>query len=167
MMDDGRITDSRGRTVNCANTIILLTSNLGAAALLEDAETSGAAGGPSAAKRGRASTGGSRGDSMEVEEGAAGGSSGARWTIRPETEARVMAAVRSHFAPEMINRFTDVLFFSPLGRADLLGVVALQARDVAARLADRNIALELSPAALETVVAEAYVPAFGGRPLRR
>ena len=120
-----RLTDSKGRTVSFNNTLIILTSNLGAAARLELGDT-------------------------------------------PAGRAAVMDAVRRHFRPEFLNRIDEVVEFQPLQPAQLREVARLQAGELDARLRERcSISLELTEAALDYAVAQAYDPVYGARPLRR
>ena len=120
-----RLTDSKGRTVSFNNTLIILTSNLGAAARLELGDT-------------------------------------------PAGRAAVMDAVRRHFRPELLNRIDEVVEFQPLQPAQLREVARLQAGELDARLRERcSISLELTEAALDYAVAQAYDPVYGARPLRR
>ncbi|PNH09466.1 Chaperone protein ClpB1 [Tetrabaena socialis] len=140
ILDDGRVTDSKGRTVNFANTVVILTSNLGSEALLSAAHKAAA---PPAAKGGAAAD--------------------------PYKEAKesVMAAVRRFFRPEFLNRLDDVVVFEPLRPAQLLGVARLLGSELAGRLAPRNIGLRFTDAALAHAVRQSYDPTYGARPLRR
>ncbi|WP_454041780.1 ATP-dependent chaperone ClpB [Cellulosimicrobium sp. Marseille-Q8652] len=125
VLDDGRLTDGQGRTVDFRNVLLVLTSNLGSQFLvdptLEDA-----------AKR----------------------------------EA-VMGAVRASFKPEFLNRLDDVIVFDPLTLDELGRIVDLSVKGLAARLAERRITLDVSPAAREWLALEGFDPAYGARPLRR
>ncbi|WP_172332666.1 ATP-dependent chaperone ClpB [Mangrovicoccus sp. HB161399] len=127
VLDDGQLTDGQGRTVDFKQTLIVLTSNLGAQALsmLPDGADS------SAAKR------------------------------------DVMDAVRSHFRPEFLNRLDETIIFDRLGRADMDGIVEIQLRRLAKRLAGRKVTLELDAAAKTWLADEGYDPVFGARPLKR
>ena len=109
VMDDGRLTDGKGRTVSFKNVILILTSNI------------------------------------------PGGREGAEL----------------HFRPEFINRLDDIVEFEPLSRSQIGEIVALQARIVIDRLAERGIALELTPAARELLGDLGYDPVYGARPLKR
>jgi ATP-dependent Clp protease ATP-binding subunit ClpB len=191
MLDDGRLTDSKGRVVDCSNTIVMLTTNLGAQYLMKEAEKraaaeEAAAAQPSASttagggsKRGRVemlgSGGGttsefSSGTDMDVDELAAAGGgleSAAVAGISKETEARVMAAIKAHFLPELLNRLDEIVIFSPLRRPELRAIVALQVREMAKRLEDRDVTLVCGDDALDQVLRESYNPVFGARPMRR
>ena len=127
VLDDGVLTDGQGRTVDFKQTLIVLTSNLGARALSELPENADA----SAAKR-------------EVE-----------------------AAVRQHFRPEFLNRLDEQIIFDRLNRADMAGIVLIQMKRLAARLAARKITLELDSGARQWLADEGYDPVFGARPLKR
>ncbi|GAB2236810.1 hypothetical protein Droror1_Dr00026692 [Drosera rotundifolia] len=128
VLDDGRLTDGQGRTVDFRNTVIIMTSNLGAEHLLS-------------------------------------GLSG-KTTMQAARE-RVMHEVRRHFRPELLNRLDEIVIFDPLTHDQLRKVARLQMKDVAARLAERGIALAVTDAALDYVLTESYDPVFGARPIRR
>lgn len=125
VLDDGRLTDGQGRTVDFRNVILVLTSNLGSQALVDP----------------------------NLDE-----------ATKRES---VMAAVRAAFRPEFLNRLDDVVIFDALSVEELGSIVDLQVERLAARLADRRIALEVTPAAREWLALEGYDPAYGARPLRR
>jgi ATP-dependent Clp protease ATP-binding subunit ClpB len=126
ILEDGRLTDGKGRTVDFRNTVLVMTSNVGSAAISELAATD-----PAAAQR------------------------------------EAMEALRAAFRPEFLNRVDEIVMFKPLGKEQLAKIVDLQLADIAKLLADRNITLELSPAARQLVLDEGYDPAYGARPLRR
>jgi ATP-dependent Clp protease ATP-binding subunit ClpB len=125
VLDDGRLTDGQGRTVDFANTILIMTSNLGS---LMHAEV------------------------LESED-----------VIRE----RVMAVVRETFKPEFLNRLDEILVFNRLTRDDLAAIVDLQVARLGARLAERRLSLELTPAARAWLADRGYDPVYGARPLRR
>ncbi|CAL5198394.1 unnamed protein product [Lathyrus oleraceus] len=128
VLDDGRLTDGQGRTVDFRNTVIIMTSNLGAEHLLS-------------------------------------GLSG-KCTMQAAHD-RVMQEVRRHFRPELLNRLDEVVVFDPLSHEQLRKVARLQMKDVASRLAEKGIALAVTDAALDLVLAESYDPVYGARPIRR
>ncbi|KAK8617163.1 hypothetical protein V6N13_117130 [Hibiscus sabdariffa] len=128
VLDDGRLTDGQGRTVDFRNTVIIMTSNLGAEHLL---------------------SGLSGKCSMQV------------------ARDRVMQEVRRHFRPELLNRLDEIVVFDPLSHDQLRKVARLQMKDVASRLAERGIALAVTDAALDYILAESYDPVYGARPIRR
>ncbi|RVW58476.1 Chaperone protein ClpB1 [Vitis vinifera] len=128
VLDDGRLTDGQGRTVDFTNTVIIMTSNLGAEHLL-----SGLVG---------------------------------KCTMQ-DARDRVMQEVRRHFRPELLNRLDEIVVFDPLSHDQLRKVARLQMKDVASRLAERGIALAVTDAALDVVLAESYDPVYGARPIRR
>ncbi|MBQ2384360.1 MAG: ATP-dependent chaperone ClpB [Oscillospiraceae bacterium] len=129
VLDDGRITDSQGRTVDFKNTIIILTSNLGSEYLLSGIREDGS-----------------------IDEGA---------------KAQVEALLRRSFRPEFLNRLDEIVFYKPLRRQAVMEILDLQIRRLNGRLKDRQICVELTPAARELIVEEAYDPQYGARPLRR
>jgi len=137
MLDDGRLTDAHGRTVDFRNTVIIMTSNLGSQYIFEYAS--------SEQRRGAETVAG-------VDE---------------EVEKRVRGALREHFRPEFLNRIDDIVIFHALRRAQLFDIIEIQLERLRARLAERHITLELSDAAKELIVQEGFDPAFGARPLKR
>ncbi len=129
VLDDGRITDSQGRTVDFKNTILIMTSNLGAMSLLDGIG----------------------------EEG----------EITHEAEEAVMNEVRMHFRPEFLNRLDEMILFKPLTRDNIDGIIDLQLKRINDRLADRELKVELSPAAKQKCIDEGYDPLYGARPIKR
>jgi ATP-dependent Clp protease ATP-binding subunit ClpB len=126
ILEDGRLTDGKGRTVDFRNTVLVMTSNVGSTAIFELAH---------------------------------------RDPERARKEA--MEALRAAFRPEFINRIDEIVIFNPLGKEQLDRIVVLLLRGVEHMLAERQITLELTPAARELLVREGYDPAYGARPLRR
>lgn len=129
VLDDGRITDSQGRTVDFKNTILIMTSNIGANYLLEGISQDG--------------------------------------MISEETEKFVMSDLRGHFRPEFLNRLDEIILFKPLTKDNIAGIIQLIIGDLNKRLSDRELTIELTPAAEQFVVDNAYDPAYGARPLKR
>jgi ATP-dependent Clp protease ATP-binding subunit ClpB len=126
ILEDGRLTDGKGRTVDFRNTVLVMTSNVGSAAISELA-----------------------GKDPE----------------RARKEA--MEALRQAFRPEFINRIDEIVIFDPLGKEQLERIVVLLLKSVEKLLAERQITLELTPAANELLLREGYDPTYGARPLRR
>src|SRR6202047_5198028 len=126
IMEDGRLTDGKGRTVDFRNTVLVMTSNVGSSAIFDLAH---------------------------------------RDAERARKEA--LEALRGAFRPEFINRIDEIVIFNPLGKEQLEALVGLLLHGVEKLLAERQIALELTPAAKELLVREGYDPAYGARPLRR
>ncbi|CRL98456.1 Heat shock protein F84.1 [Pseudomonas sp. 31 R 17] len=125
VLEDGRLTDSHGRTVDFRNTVIVMTSNLGSSQIQELV-----------------------GD-------------------REAQRAAVMDALTTHFRPEFINRVDEVVIFEPLARDQIAGITEIQLGRLRARLAERELALELSSEALDKLIAVGYDPVYGARPLKR
>jgi ATP-dependent Clp protease ATP-binding subunit ClpB len=138
ILDDGRLTDAQGRTVNFQNSIIIMTSNLGSQHLLDPTMISG--GGVDLAERDAA---------------------------RIRTRERVMEAVRAHFRPELLNRIDEIVIFNPLGKEQIKAIVDIQLAGLRARLEERKIELELTDAARELLAVEGFDPVYGARPLKR
>jgi len=131
LLDDGRLTDGKGRTVDFKNTVIIMTSNLGSQFIAEQAETH---------------------RDGELNEG---------------TRQQVEQVLRSHFRPEFLNRIDDIIFFHTLGREHLMEIVNIQLAQLASRLANRKVEINLTDDAKRLIVADAYDPTYGARPLRR
>ena len=128
VLDDGRITDSQGRTVDFKNTIIIMTSNLGSQFLLEG-----------------------------IENG----------QITQEARDGVMRLLRSQFRPEFINRIDDIVFYKPLEQQEIRSIVGLMLKGLQARLAAREITIELTDAAIDAIAEAGFDPVYGARPLKR
>ena len=129
VLDDGRVTDSQGRTVDFKNTILIMTSNIGSEYLLDGI----------------------------AEDG----------TIKPEAEELVMNDLRAHFRPEFLNRLDESILFKPLTKGNISGIIKLLIDDLNRRIADKNLTIELTPAAEEYIVEAGYDPVYGARPLKR
>ncbi|RSX50592.1 ATP-dependent chaperone protein ClpB [Bifidobacterium goeldii] len=125
VLDDGRLTDGQGRTVDFKNTILIMTSNLGSQFLVNQ--------------------------DMDADA----------------KKKAVMDAVHMNFKPEFLNRLDEIVMFHPLTREELGGIVNIQVAQVASRLTDRRIRLEVTQAAREWLANTGYDPAYGARPLRR
>jgi len=126
LLDDGRLTDGQGRTVDFRHSLVIMTSNLGSQWIIELGEED-----------------------------------------RAEMERRVQAALREHFRPEFLNRVDDVVIFHALSREDIRRIVDLQVAGLRVMLGEREIGLDLTPAALDRIAEEGYDPHFGARPLKR
>jgi ATP-dependent Clp protease ATP-binding subunit ClpB len=129
ILDDGRITDSQGRTVDFKNTIIILTSNLGSQYLLDGI--------------------------------------GADGTISQAAQDAVMAELRRAFRPEFLNRLDETILFRPLTRENLTGIIDILVEGLRKRLADRSLALDITPEAKALIIDRGFDPLYGARPLRR
>jgi len=140
ILDDGRLTDSQGRTVSFRNTVIIMTSNVGGQWLQEASAL------------------------PPLPDGREERGGGSPWE---DAKRRVLEALRQTFRPEFLNRVDDVVVFQPLSRAHLGRIVELQLERVRGLLADRRIGLELTAEARDLILAEGYDPAYGARPLKR
>ena len=128
VLDDGRITDSQGRTVDFKNTIIILTSNLGSQYILDG-----------------------------IHDG----------EISESARAQVDALLKQSFRPEFLNRLDEIVYYKPLTKEEIGGVVDLLLTHLKARLADRQLTLEVTDAAKQAIVDGGYDPIYGARPLKR
>jgi ATP-dependent Clp protease ATP-binding subunit ClpB len=126
ILEDGRLTDGKGRTVDFRNTVLVMTSNVGSTAIFELSEKD-----PERARK------------------------------------EAMEALRASFRPEFINRIDEIVIFNPLGKEQLANIVKMMLKSVEQLLAERQITLEITPAAIELLLNEGYDPAYGARPLRR
>nr|WP_314383385.1 ATP-dependent chaperone ClpB [uncultured Cardiobacterium sp.] len=126
VLDDGRLTDGQGRTVDFRNTVIIMTSNLGSHLIQEAPQ-----------------------DDYET------------------MKIKVMEVVAAHFRPEFINRIDETVVFHSLGKEHMAGIAKIQLGRLEKRLAERDLKLDISPAALEQLVEVGYDPTFGARPLKR
>ncbi|HVV21730.1 MAG TPA: AAA family ATPase, partial [Pseudonocardiaceae bacterium] len=125
VLDDGRLTDGQGRTVDFRNTILILTSNLGSQSIAD----------PTLDDRARRDA--------------------------------VLSVVQKHFKPEFLNRLDDVVVFHALSTEELTSIVDIQVRRLAARLAQRRLTLDVTPAARDWLALNGFDPVYGARPLRR
>jgi len=137
ILEDGRLTDSLGRTVDFRNTIIIMTSNVGAHELQRQTTMGFAVGGRS-----------EFGDHEKMRE-------------------KVLEEAKKIFKPEFLNRISDIVFFRPLSKDDLLKIVDLEVAKVAKRLVDKKIELTLTPEARVLLIEKGYDEKYGARPLRR
>ena len=126
VLDDGRLTDGQGRTVDFRNTVIIMTSNLGSHLIQEAPQ-----------------------DDYET------------------MKIKVMEVVAAHFRPEFINRIDETVVFHSLGKEHMAGIAKIQLGRLEKRLAERDLKLDISPAALDQLVEVGYDPTFGARPLKR
>jgi ATP-dependent Clp protease ATP-binding subunit ClpB len=129
VLDDGRLTDAQGHTVDFRNTVIIMTSNIGSEHLLEGITSDG--------------------------------------EIKPEAREAVLAALRQRFPPEFLNRIDDIVLFKPLTQPEIEQIVDLMADGLRARLADRNMTLDLEEDARAFIARQGFDPVYGARPLRR
>jgi ATP-dependent Clp protease ATP-binding subunit ClpB len=166
LLDDGRITDSKGRVCDAANSIVIMTSNLGAQYILRDAEEYAA---ERATKRARRDIPGGAGESSDVDVAITKAMQPAAdaFRLRPETVAKVMTAVKGHFLPELLNRIDEVILFQPLNHDNLREIVLKNASDLSKRLEDHDIKITINDDALDLVLQKSYDPAYGARPIRK
>ena len=129
LLDDGRLTDGKGRTVDFRNVVAIMTSNLGSELIAARAE-----------------------DDRDIDT---------------DVRRRIDDVVRRHFRPEFLNRVDEIIVFHTLERRHLEDIAAIQLEVLARRLADRQVKIEATDAALRHIVDEGYDAAYGARPLRR
>ena len=129
VLDDGRITDSQGRTVDFKNTIIILTSNLGSSYLLDGIDEKG-----------------------EISE---------------EAKDKVSQLLKQSFRPEFLNRLDEIVYYKPLTKDNIAKIIDLLIKDLASRLEDKQLRLEITPLAKDLIIENGYDPVYGARPLKR
>ena len=129
VLDDGRITDSQGRTVDFKNTIIILTSNLGAEYILDGIKENG-----------------------ELDE---------------SVKEKVNTLLKQSFRPEFLNRLDEIVFYKPLSKEQISGILDLLIKDLENRMADKHITLELTESAKQYMIDNGYSSSYGARPLKR
>ena len=145
VLDDGRLTDSQGRTVDFRNTVIIMTSNLGAKALHKNSTELGFL----APKKAESHSN----DSKRIDF--------------KEAKKSVLDAVKRHFRPEFLNRIDEMIVFHPLTEEDLTKIVTILMSDVIKRLGERDLHLEITPEAMKLLVKECSDFTMGARPLKR
>ena len=129
VLDDGRVTDSQGRTVDFKNTIIILTSNLGSNYILEGITSDG--------------------------------------DISEEAKEKVELLLKQSFRPEFLNRLDEIVFYKPLMKNEISGILDLLIEDLNRRLEDKSISLKLTEKAKEYLIDNGYDEVYGARPLKR
>ena len=137
VLDSGHLTDGKGRKVNFKNTIIILTSNIGAEVMDRSANIGFVAG--------------ERDDKARFEE----------------VKEKVMGMLKEHFRPEFLNRLDDIIIFEPLSKEALAEIVENQVREVVERLGGKRITLSITPEARRWLAEKGYNPQYGARPLKR
>ena len=149
LLDDGRLTDSHGRTVDFTNVVLIMTSNIGAEHLLNLSEPEN--------------------EPYKYSKSEDGSKSPARFlpTSFSEAKARVLQQLSATLRPELLNRLDDIVVFAPLGMPQLQRIVLLQLSSVQDRLLEQEMTLNISKEALEFVVQKAYDPKYGARPMKR
>ncbi|MBO5366077.1 MAG: ATP-dependent Clp protease ATP-binding subunit [Peptococcaceae bacterium] len=138
VLDDGRLTDSQGRTVDFKNTVIIMTSNIGAGHIKNSTVGFGTAG---------------NGEENKAEY--------------DKMKSRVMEALKAAFRPEFLNRVDETIVFHALEKEHIMQIVDLMMKDLHKRLAEQNITMEVTAEAKAKLVEDGYDPAYGARPLRR
>jgi len=139
VLDDGRLTDSHGRTVSFRNAVIIMTSNIGSEYLSE----------------------------AQTETGKAKKKTGADPEISEATRKQVLDLLKTRFRPEFLNRLDEVVLFKPLGHAQIAAIVKIQLEDLRARLKEQELALDVDDEAVAWLADKGFDPVFGARPVKR
>lgn len=137
LLDDGRLTDAKGRTVNFKNTVIIMTSNIGSDMILESLNKSDL------------------------------GFSSRNISQKENTDKKIMSMLKDHFRPEFLNRIDEIIIFDALSKADIKQIVDFQLAKVAKRLASKDLDITFTDAVKNMLADEGCDPAFGARPLKR
>jgi ATP-dependent Clp protease ATP-binding subunit ClpC len=140
IMDDGRLTDGHGRTVNFKNTVVIMTSNVGVDVIRREG------------RLGFAVTKDQKTREAQTYE---------------DMKGKLLTELRRNFRPEFLNRLDDTIVFHELGEDQLRKIIDLMLKDLGDRLGGRNIALDLTDKAKNWLSKEGYDPVYGARPLRR
>ena len=143
VLDDGRLTDNKGRTVDFKNTILIMTSNAGADIIQSYMEKL-----PEA-------------DGLDVQAIAN------RRSLLNECSAKVLDVLKMTVRPEFLNRIDEIIMFDPLTKADIRDILHIQEKELSRKLADNGITLEFTPAFEDYMVEHGYDPAYGARPVKR
>ncbi|MBP3344393.1 MAG: AAA family ATPase [Bacteroidales bacterium] len=138
VLDDGRLTDGKGRTVNFKNTILIMTSNAGSEIIQQYMSRL-------------------HSDQSENEKD----------ELLAECKNNVLDVLRRSVRPEFLNRIDEVIMFEPLNKEDILGILQLQINQIASLLREKGIELEFTPAAMEYLSSKGYDIAYGARPIKR
>ncbi|MGO9585665.1 MAG: ATP-dependent chaperone ClpB [Limisphaerales bacterium] len=144
VLDDGRLTDGQGRTVDFKNTIVIMTSNIGSHLIQESLESR-----------------------LQAETGRGSKSGPPKGGTPNELQDRIMAELKRHFRPEFLNRVDDVIIFQSLDEEELSRIVDIQLEKLKKRLAQQQLTLDVDAAAKKLLAKEGYDPQFGARPLKR
>ncbi len=146
ILDEGRLTDGKGRTVDFKNTVIIMTSNIGSTLIHE------------------AMNGVDHAIGVTSKSGNAVGTTGA---LSEDLKQKIQALLLQHFRPEFLNRVDEIVIFNALGKAEIEKIIDLQLENLRKTLAERKIAITLTEKAHELLYREGYDPQFGARPLKR
>ena len=137
VLDDGRLTDNKGRVVNFKNTIIIMTSNLGSSYIQSQLEHAG------------------EGNTPQREK------------VLEETKNGLLELLKKTIRPEFLNRIDDIILFQPLNAKEIGEIVRLQVNAITRRLAEQDVKLEVSEAAIQRIAEAGFDPEFGARPVKR
>ena len=129
VLDDGRITDSHGKTVDFKNTIIILTSNLGSDIILDGITPDG--------------------------------------DISADARAKVHELLKRSFRPEFLNRLDEIIFYRPLTKDNIRGIVQLKVAEISDRLAEKRVHIKVTEKAVDQIIEQSFDPQYGARPIKR
>ena len=165
VLDDGRLTDSHGKTVDFCNTVIVMTSNIGAKFLLEEAKKDN-----NMEKMNLDDEEENFFDKAPLSSSSSNYNNNKRRKMKKDLSNGVdkaMNAVKNYFRPEFLNRLSDICVFNPLRKQQLRQICSNQMNNIAKRLGQHGMTLEVKDSALDYMINEAYEPEYGARPLQR
>ena len=149
VLDDGRLTDNKGRTVDFKNTILIMTSNVGSDIIQSYMDKLPAVGRPGS-------------DPVEEERAVA-----TRREMLDECKEKVMDVLKTTVRPEFLNRIDEIIMFDPLTQNDIREILHIQMRQLQDRLSDEGVTIEFTKAFEDYMVTTGYDPAYGARPIKR
>jgi len=157
ILDEGRLTDGKGRTVDFKNTVIIMTSNI-ASPLIHEAMNGKAVAAVSSPPKSKMTRGG---------DGDIAATGGGTTTLSDDLKKRIHATLLEYFRPEFLNRVDEIVIFNALGKEQIEKIIDLQLEHLQKLLAERKIQIALTDKARELLFREGYDPQFGARPLKR
>jgi ATP-dependent Clp protease ATP-binding subunit ClpB len=146
VLDDGRLTDNKGRTVDFKNTILIMTSNVGADIIQSYMERLPLEASPSAVNR---------------------LSETPRAKMLAECREEVLEVLKRTVRPEFLNRIDEVIMFEPLSQTDIRDILRMQMRDLQEKLSENGVSVEFTPGFEDYMSTKGYEPAYGARPIKR
>ena len=178
VLDDGRLTDGKGRTVNFKNTILIMTSNAGSGIIQDymskleqhnatNADHTDNASADSATSAHTAADADSASGADSAADASAAAFDPRKEELLEECRNSVLDLLKRSIRPEFLNRIDEVIMFEPLSKKDIIGILKLQINQIAEMLREKGVELEFTPAALEYLSSKGYDISYGARPIKR
>ena len=168
VLDDGRLTDGKGRTVNFKNTILIMTSNAGSGIIQDYMSKLEQHNATNADRTDNASTSASVNSAANFNSAAGAAAFDPRKEeLLEECRNSVLDLLKRSIRPEFLNRIDEVIMFEPLSKKDIIGILKLQINQIAEMLREKGVELEFTPAALEYLSSKGYDISYGARPIKR